>query len=203
MGLSRQELLEWVAMPFSRGSSRPRDWTWVSCIAGGFLTVSATSCAQWMDEWQTWLLHHVEKVGWATPYALYKILIYLLILAALGLSPVACELLRCGGHVGSCSPARVWTSAPPALGAWSPTHWTTREVPIGPFYSHFFVMSKRQPFILIQEKQYMLVKELLASMPPFHLECASLGLYWEARDWVPFFEPVGLCLWPVRLLAIQ
>ena len=27
---------EWVAIPFSRGSSRPRDRTWVSCIAGGF-----------------------------------------------------------------------------------------------------------------------------------------------------------------------
>ena len=29
-------ILEWVAYPFSRGSSRPRNWTWVSCIAGGF-----------------------------------------------------------------------------------------------------------------------------------------------------------------------
>lgn len=92
---------------------------------------------------------------------------------------------------------------PPALGVWSPTRWTTREVPIGPFYSHFFVMSKRQPFILIQEKQYVLAKELLASIPSFHLECASLGLFWEARDLVPFFESAGLCLWPVRLLAIQ
>ena len=27
-----QEILEWVAMPFSRGSSWPRDWTLVSCI---------------------------------------------------------------------------------------------------------------------------------------------------------------------------
>ena len=27
------------AIPFSRGSSRPRDWTWVSCIAGRFFIV--------------------------------------------------------------------------------------------------------------------------------------------------------------------
>ena len=27
---------EWVAYPFSRGSSLPRNWTGVSCIAGGF-----------------------------------------------------------------------------------------------------------------------------------------------------------------------
>ena len=31
-------MLEWVACPFSRGSSWPRNWTGVSCIAGGFFT---------------------------------------------------------------------------------------------------------------------------------------------------------------------
>ena len=36
-------ILEWVVMPSSRGSSQPRDGTWVSCIAGRFYTVWATS----------------------------------------------------------------------------------------------------------------------------------------------------------------
>ena len=31
-------ILEWVAYPFCRGSSQPRDWTWVSNIAGKFFT---------------------------------------------------------------------------------------------------------------------------------------------------------------------
>ena len=31
-------ILEWVAHPFSSGSSRPRNRTGVSCIAGGFFT---------------------------------------------------------------------------------------------------------------------------------------------------------------------
>ena len=31
-------ILEWVAYPFSRGSSQPRDWTRVACIAGRFFT---------------------------------------------------------------------------------------------------------------------------------------------------------------------
>ena len=39
-------ILEWLALPFSRGSSWPRDWTWVSCIAGGCFTVWATREAQ-------------------------------------------------------------------------------------------------------------------------------------------------------------
>ena len=34
--------LEWVAISFSRGSSWPRDQTWVSCITGRFFTVWAT-----------------------------------------------------------------------------------------------------------------------------------------------------------------
>ena len=32
-------ILEWVAVPFSRGSSQPRDQTQVSCISGGFFTI--------------------------------------------------------------------------------------------------------------------------------------------------------------------
>ena len=31
-------ILKWGAYPFSRGSSWPRNWTRVSCIAGGFFT---------------------------------------------------------------------------------------------------------------------------------------------------------------------
>ena len=39
-------ILEWVAFPFSRGSSQPRDRTQVSHIAGGFFTSWATREAQ-------------------------------------------------------------------------------------------------------------------------------------------------------------
>ena len=35
-------ILEWVAISFSRGSSRLRDWTWVFCTAGRFFTNWAT-----------------------------------------------------------------------------------------------------------------------------------------------------------------
>ena len=39
MGVLRARILEWVAMPSSRGSSQPSNWTQVSCIAGRFLTI--------------------------------------------------------------------------------------------------------------------------------------------------------------------
>ena len=33
-GILQARVLEWVAISFSRGSSQPRDRTWVSCIVG-------------------------------------------------------------------------------------------------------------------------------------------------------------------------
>ena len=41
-GILQARTLELVAIPFSRGSSQPRDRTQVSCIAGRFFTVLAT-----------------------------------------------------------------------------------------------------------------------------------------------------------------
>ena len=41
-GILQTRILEWVAIPLSRGSSRPRDGTQVSCIAGRFITIWAT-----------------------------------------------------------------------------------------------------------------------------------------------------------------
>ena len=38
----QERILEWVAISFSRGSSRSRDWTWVFCTAGRFFTVWTT-----------------------------------------------------------------------------------------------------------------------------------------------------------------
>ena len=41
-GILQTRILEWAAILFSRGSSRPKDQTWVSCIAGRFLTIWVT-----------------------------------------------------------------------------------------------------------------------------------------------------------------
>ena len=38
LGILQARILEWIAFPFSRGSSQPRDQTQVSHIAGGFFT---------------------------------------------------------------------------------------------------------------------------------------------------------------------
>ena len=41
-GILQAGMLEWVVMSFSRGSSQPRDQTWVSSTAGRFFTYWAT-----------------------------------------------------------------------------------------------------------------------------------------------------------------
>ena len=38
-GILQARILEWVSIPFSRGSSPPRDRIWVSCTKGRFFTI--------------------------------------------------------------------------------------------------------------------------------------------------------------------
>ena len=40
-GILQFRILEWAAIPFSRGASKSRDLTWVSHTAGGFFTIRA------------------------------------------------------------------------------------------------------------------------------------------------------------------
>ena len=51
-GILQARILEWVAFPFSRGFSQPRDQTQVFHIAGGFFASWATREAQ--EYWSGW-----------------------------------------------------------------------------------------------------------------------------------------------------
>ena len=56
-GIFQVRILEWVAIPSSRGSSRSRDWTcisYTSSLAGGFFTASAT--------WESHILLSLPKI---------------------------------------------------------------------------------------------------------------------------------------------
>ena len=56
-GILQARVLEWVTIPFSRGSSWPRDWIQVSCIAGRFFTIWANREAHaWLSTELTLLL---------------------------------------------------------------------------------------------------------------------------------------------------
>ena len=55
-GILQAEILKWVAISFSRGTSWPRNWTQISCIAGIFFTVSYESRANITQRGEDWLL---------------------------------------------------------------------------------------------------------------------------------------------------
>ena len=55
-GILRARIPEWVATPFSRGSSQPRDRTQVSFIAGRFFTIRATKEAPLIKGFSTILV---------------------------------------------------------------------------------------------------------------------------------------------------
>ena len=64
-GIFQTKILEWVAIAFTRRSSWPRDWTWVSHIVGRRFTVWATGKSFliwgcWQFSWFPWSpsLHH-------------------------------------------------------------------------------------------------------------------------------------------------
>ena len=53
-GILQVRILEWVAIPFSRGSPQSRDRTWVSCIEGRLFTVWATRQAFYQVHAKRW-----------------------------------------------------------------------------------------------------------------------------------------------------
>ena len=64
-GILQARILEWVAIPFSRGSSQPRNPTGVSCITGGFFTSLATREAHFKQRNQLaniWAAEFLQQV---------------------------------------------------------------------------------------------------------------------------------------------
>ena len=54
-GILQARIVEWVAMPFSRGSDHRRDRTWIPCIADSLFTVWATRETWW------WAIHLISQ----------------------------------------------------------------------------------------------------------------------------------------------
>ena len=67
-GILQARILEWVAMPSSRGSSQPRARAQVSCIAGGFFTTELPGkpkypfCYTSNSNWNYYLKKDILKI---------------------------------------------------------------------------------------------------------------------------------------------
>ena len=67
-GILQARILEWVAFPFSRGSSQPRDWTQVSHMAGRFFTSRVTKQTQnWLTGKRMYVKNHSVLSDSVTP----------------------------------------------------------------------------------------------------------------------------------------
>ena len=66
-------ILEWVAYPFSRGFSQPRNTTGISCISGGFLTAelqgeTRVQSLVWEDPLEKGMATHSSILAWRIPW---------------------------------------------------------------------------------------------------------------------------------------
>ena len=94
-GILQARILEWIAMPSSRGSSQPRNQTRVSCAAGRFFIVSAIRKAQRVKGKQLIILcfafsceSPVHGICVSTPYCPSPSLFFFP-------SPSLCQLIHC------------------------------------------------------------------------------------------------------------
>ena len=62
LGILQARIMEWLAIPFFRGSSQNRDQTWVSCIADRFFNVRATREAQMLYNQHFFLVVEIVKL---------------------------------------------------------------------------------------------------------------------------------------------
>ena len=60
-GILQARILEWVAIPFSRGSSQSKDWTQDCCIAGRFFSVCPPS---WYQMAESPIINHIVSVDY-------------------------------------------------------------------------------------------------------------------------------------------
>ena len=63
------QVLEWLAYPFSRGSSQPRNQTGISCIAGGFFTNWAIREAKVLISYLFYTSQHIYISQSQSPYS--------------------------------------------------------------------------------------------------------------------------------------
>ena len=124
-GVLQARILEWVAMLFSRESSRPRDWIQVSRIAGRYFTI-----------WATWEALRVMSSAYL------RLLIFLpaILIQACASSSLAfcmmysiCKLNNQGDNIQpSCIPFPTWNQPVPCpvlnVASWPACRFLRRQV---------------------------------------------------------------------------
>ena len=113
--LLQARMLEWVAIPFSRGSSQPRNWTQVSYIAGRFFTTWATREAQFLYSVQS--LNRVQL--FATPWIAARQASLSITNSRSSLRLTSIESVMPSSHLFLCRPLLLLPTIPPSIRVFS------------------------------------------------------------------------------------
>ena len=111
-GILQARTLEWVAMPSSRGSSWPRDWTCISCIsciASRFFTTEPRKLLGLSDQLLSrvrlfatpWIAAHQASLSMTTYWSSPKLM--------------SIELMMLSSHLILCCPLLLLPSIPPSI----------------------------------------------------------------------------------------
>ena len=156
-GLLQARILECIAIPFSRGSSRPRDGTQVSCIAGRFFTV-------WPPVKQSFLkvLPQFSSVQSLSPVRLFATPWTAALQASLSITnsrslpkPMSIESVMPSNHLILCHPLLLPPSIFPSITVFSnesalhirwPKYWSFRFI-ISPSNEHLGLISFRMNWL--------------------------------------------------------
>ena len=137
-GILQARILEWVAIPFSRGSSQPRDQTQVSCIVGRFFTIWVLREDHWPQipsmfvfVWESRYFSVFLKIFFNVDHFKSRYWI------CYNIASVVCFGFLALRHVGSYFPNQ-GSHLHPCIGRWSLNHRTTRKVPLLHFLKDTF-----------------------------------------------------------------
>ena len=134
-GILQARILEWVAFPFSRGPSQPRDWTQVFHTAGRFFTSWATREAL-REKGEARMVGRLELAAEPTWTALPNSALWKSVNATnedFSPEPMIYFFFFFQPSNAACAILVPWPEIEPmssAVKAYSPNYWTAREFPV-------------------------------------------------------------------------
>ena len=186
--ISKTRILEQAAISFFRGSSWPRDRSWVSCVAGGFFTDWATVCRAVLshsvvalcDPWACSPPVHEDSLGKNTRVGCHALLQG--IFPTQGSNPGHPGLPDCRwilyllSHQGS--PRRLeWVACPFCRGYSWPRDWTGVSYIAGEFFTSWATREAVSHHTALQLFQCYMLKRLYICIYVWGCVCIYIYIY--------------------------
>ena len=175
-GIFQARVLVWVTISFSRGSSWPRDRTWVSCIAGRCLTIWATREAQTVVPLSS--VQSLSRVGlFATPWIAARQASLSISISRSSLRLRFIESMMPSSHLILCCPLFLLPPTPPSIRVFSNESALCMRWPKYWSFSFSIIPSKEIPGLISFRMDWLhllAVQGTLKSLLQHHSSKASI-----------------------------